>query len=287
MVNDKWLMAEGLHVLQTHLQRIHPVRNADAEGFLNPGLVQYRIGRTGYGAGKLIAMTRLDIAFRMPRKGGNHLRKVIPRTDAFITEVIDAVLAVTLPRLFLHIVVEHRADSQCQVVGISRCPCLVEHHLQFGLGGRQVQHGLHEILSELAVQPGRADDDVVTTRSQDVLFPLQLGASVNTGRRTFLVFLARRVVWVSAEHVVRRDVYQQPAHFLHGLRQVTGSVCVQHAAEGFVTLSLVHVGIGSAVHNALYTLFPYDATHGLQIGDVEQRRFHTFCFYHVCKHKCM
>ena len=287
MVNDKWLMAECLHVLQTNLQRIHPVRNADTESLLDLGLVQYGISRTNDWTGKLMAVAGLDVTLRMPRQGSNHLREVIPRAYSFVTEVIDTVLAVALLWLFLYIVFEHSMDDLCQVVGISRRSCLVEHHLQLGLGSRQVQHGFHEVPAELTVQPGRAEDHVVAARSQYVLFPLQLGASVHTGRRTLLVFLARRVVRISTKHVVRRDMHQQSAHFLHGLRQVAGSVSVQHTAESLVILRLVHVGIGRAVHDALHAPFPYDTAYSFQISDVEQRRFHAFRLHHIRKHKCM
>ena len=53
-----------------------------------------------------------------------------------------------------------------------------------------------------------------------LLFAVQLGQSVDTGRSSFLVLLARSVLWVGAEHIVGADMYQQSVNLLHCLGEI-------------------------------------------------------------------
>ena len=144
----------------------------DTKSFFDLSFVEYRIGRTNNRTRELVTMAGLNVTLRMARQSGNYLREIVPRADPLVAEMVDTILAVTVPRQFLYIVVQYGTDGQCQIVSIGRRTGLIKYHLQLGLGRRQVQHRLYEVLAELAIQPGGPKDDVVTPCSYNILFPL-------------------------------------------------------------------------------------------------------------------
>ena len=98
----------------------------DTKSFFDLSLVEYRIGWTNYGTREFVAVTGLDIAIGMTRKSGNYLCEIVPRANALVAEMIDAILAVTALRLFLYIIVQYGTDGQCQIVGIGRRTGLIK-----------------------------------------------------------------------------------------------------------------------------------------------------------------
>lgn len=98
---------------------------------------------------------------------------------------------------------------------------------------------------------------------------MQLGQAVNTGRSPFLVLAAGGVVWIAAEHIVRRYMDQDAVVLLYGVRKVCDRIAVQSLGQFGVALGLVHVGIGGAVYHHLDVV----VLHGLHdrpgIGDVQ------------------
>ena len=158
---------------------------------------------------------------------------------------------------------------------------LVENDLELRTRGRELKHGLHEVLAELAVEPAGTDDQVPASAFQDSLFALQFCQTVNTGRCPFLVFAARRVVGISAEHVVGADVNQQAARFLHRGRQMADGGSVEQVRQLVIVFCGIHVGIGGAVDDGIDLPAAHHRTDGLRIRDVELLHFHAGHIVHV------
>ena len=188
---------------------------------------------------------------------------------------------------FPFIVSQHSHDSPGQVVGVGRCPCLVEHHIQSGPALRQAEHRLHEIPPVLAVEPRRPDDHVVAPAFNYIVLPFKLGRSVYPRRCAFLLLPARSVVRVPAEHVVRGDVHQQAAGLFHRLREYLRGFRIQPAAKGPVALRLVHVGVGRAVDYTVDAVFLYRLPYGCRIRDVKNHRLQPSRRDYVREYVCV
>ncbi len=141
-------------------------------------------------------MARLDVAGGLAAVFSDHLREVVPRADAFIRIMVDAGVALVTAA------VDYVNYGLGEVVGVCRRAHLVEDNLELGLGRGQIQHGPAEVLAELAVEPGGADDEVAAAAGDDVLLAVEFGHAVDTGRSTLLVFPAWGVVWLLTEDVI-------------------------------------------------------------------------------------
>ena len=110
------------------LQRFCPVGDADAEGGFDFALVEHGVAGALHGRGVLVAVAGLDIACGVAAVGGYHLREVVPRANAFVAVVVDALLRA----------LQCGDDGLRQVERVGRGTALVEHHLELRLGGRQI-----------------------------------------------------------------------------------------------------------------------------------------------------
>ena len=172
---------------------------------------------------------------------GNHLREVEPAAHTLVGEVVDAALA--LVETVLHDV----EDGVSEVQGVSGRAALVEDHLQLVFRGRQVEHGFDEVVTILAVEPCRAEDEVVDAGGDDALLAVELRQSVDACRRALLVLLAGRVVVSATEDIVSGDMDQQSVDLLHGDGEVLGCLGVERLHDVACRLRLVDVGPCGAV----------------------------------------
>lgn len=252
-----------LEVVDTLFQRIGPVGDFQAEGCLYLGLVEYRVAGAYDFRGELVAVTGLYVAGGVAGIFGDCFREVVPRADAFVGVVVDAVPAFVLALL------DDVADGGGQVIGIGGGSCLVEDDFQAGFRGREVEHRFQEVLPVLAVQPGRADDEIVAAAADDSLFAMQLGLAVNAGGVGCLFFPARGVVPGSAEDVVGGDMYEQTIVPADGYGQVLYGLGVEQFGQFSVVFGLVYIGIGGTVDDDFHVIVGYHLLYGGSIGDVE------------------
>ena len=77
-------------------QTVGPIWYFDTKGLLNFRLVKYRISRTYDWAGKFITMTWQNITICMTRQTSYFFRKIKPRTNPFVAEMIDTLIAIEL-----------------------------------------------------------------------------------------------------------------------------------------------------------------------------------------------
>ena len=112
-------------------------------------------------------------------------------------------------------IIENDHYCLCQIVCIGWCAYLVEHHLQLWLGSSQAQHSLHEVLTELRVQPCRTDDHMLTTSADDCLLTMQFSLTVHPGRRSLLLFCAWCIVRFCPKNIVGRYMHQQAINLTH------------------------------------------------------------------------
>ena len=260
--------------MNNFFHRLHPVRDPDAEGLLDLGFIQDRVGGAVDRRGKFGAVAGLDVARGVARQFGNGLGEVVPRADAFVAVMVDAAAGVGFRgwQRMKGIIFQDHTDRIRQVTGVSRGARLVEDNFELRLPGRQAEHRTHEILAEFAVKPGGAQDYVAAAGGLDGLFAVELGQSVDARRRTGLVLPAGGVVGVPPEHVVRADVHQQSAAFLHRESQMLRRPGVEQLRQIKIILGRVHVGVGGAVDDRTDPLFAHQRADSLRVGDVQPAR---------------
>ena len=174
-----------------------------------------------------------------------------------------------------------------QVEGIGGRTRLVEHHLQLGARSRELEHGLHEVTAVFAVEPGRAQDDVVAAGAHDGLFALQLGLSVDARRGALLVLAAGHVVGLATKNVIGADVQQKSPETPHGFGQNAWRLGVEQAAKCLVGFRFIHVGVSGTIHDEIDISCIYEPVHGIAVGDVKQGGFQPLGFHHIGKDKVM
>lgn len=242
------------------LQRVFPVGYFDAEGVLDLGLVEDGEVGAFHLAGELVAVAGLDVA-GVAAQFADFPGEVVPRADAFVAEVVDALLAELSG-------FDDAGNRVCQIAGVCGGAHLVEHHFQAVLLGGELLHGLHEVLAERRVEPGGADDDVPASGAFDALFSGKLGDAVYSQRVGFPVFPAGGAA-VALEHIVGGYVDEGRVVFSGCDCQVLNRFVVDQVGSFAVVFRFVHVGVGGAVHDDLYAVVFYGSQHGFTVGDVE------------------
>lgn len=86
--------------------------------------------------------------------------------------------------------------------------CLVEDDFYLRLGSGEREHGLYEVVSKFGIEPCRAYYDMLAVGCLYSLFSVKFCETVNACWRSFLVFMTRSVVRVSAKYVIGTDMYE-------------------------------------------------------------------------------
>ena len=100
---------------------------------------------------------------------------------------------------------------------------------------------------------------------------MEFGEAIDSRRCTFLVWVARSIVWFFAEDIVGGNVHQQASDFLHRYREVLGSCGVESLNQLILCriFRSIDIGPGGTVDDYLYVVPPYIFFYGLEVGDIE------------------
>jgi len=137
-------------------------------------------------------------------------------------------------------------DRLRKIAGRGRPPGLVVDDASLVALGAQPEHGLDEIGAERAVDPGRAQDQVLAVGGADGALAGFLAARIGA-LRIDLVLLLVRNAGGAVEHVVGGDVDEGQVR-LRSLRgEHRGAVAVHLKGARLVALGLVDRGIGRGI----------------------------------------
>ena len=108
--------------------------------------------------------------------------------------------------------------------------------------------------------------------------------SVNTCRTAFLVFPAGHIVFFLAEHIVSRNVQEQSFPLCHHNRQILRCVGIEPFRKVPVALGCVHIGVGGAIDDDIYSVVIHHFAHSLPVRYVQMDRFHSRDIHHIRKY---
>lgn len=199
----------------------------------------------------------------------DHLGEVVPAGHAFVAVVVDAGIGGGV--LGALDGMEYLLDGSGQVESVGGGATLVEDHLKLGLGGREVEHGLAEVLAKLGVEPSGADDDGMTSGSENLLLAMELGRTIHAGRCALAVGTAGGVVRLFAKDIIGGNLHQPAAHFLHGTGQILGRCGVELLYKSLLgrVFGAIDIGPGGTVDDGLDVVSLDHGANGFQVGDVE------------------
>ncbi len=245
-----------MHALR---EALFPMRDFDAEGFLDFCLVQHAVGWSVSRCGIFSGVQRLDVASGDARNAVNGLGEVVPAGNTFVGEVIDA----------RHdALVDDGHDGLCQVVSVGGCAYLVEDYAQLLFLLAQSQHRLDEVVAESRVEPSRADDDMFWACFRHSHLTCQLGGTVHAVGAGCVGLGVGRVLR-AIEYIVGADLHHPSVTLSHGNSQVSWCLGVESRCQSLVALRLVHGRVGSAVHDAIDFVFFHEPVDGVAVGDVQ------------------
>lgn len=239
------------------LQGSMPMRDGEAEGGADFGLIQDGEGGTLYLAGELAAVAGIHLTGAAGKLTDGY-GEVVPGAHALVAVVVDAFGGCGG--------VQDGTDGICQVAGVGGGADLVEHDVEAGAAGHETEHGFHEVLAMDGVEPGGADDDAAAAAFQNSLLARELGAAIGT-ERVGGEFFGSRSVTLASEHVVGAHVHEQGALCLGCGGQIGGSGGIDKVGQVFVVLCGVYIGVGGAVDDGAHALGGFE--HGGGIGDIE------------------
>ena len=139
-------------MLQTALEAGLPVRDRHPIGSLYLTFVQHTIMRTSGRRGIVFRLDR-DHPLGQVRQLQDLHREIIPAAYPLVREVIGA--RHEMPLLSL---CHDREHGIRQITRIGRCAYLIEDKAQLIPLSAQPQHGLHEVITILRIEPDRAND---------------------------------------------------------------------------------------------------------------------------------
>ncbi len=245
-----------MHALR---EALFPMRDFDAEGFLNFCLVQHAVSRSVSRCGIFSGVQWFDVASGDAGNAVNGLGEVVPARDSLVGKVVDA----------RHdALVDDGHDGQCQVVSVGGRAYLVEDYAQLLFLLAQSQHRLNEVVAESRVEPSRADDDMFWTYLRHGHLTSQFGGAIHTVGAGGVGLGVGRVMR-AVEYIVGADLHHPSVALSHGNSQVSWCFGVESRCQSLVTLGLVHGRVGSAVHDAIDFVFFHEPVDGVAIGDVQ------------------
>ena len=124
-------------------------------------------------------------------------------------------------------------------------------------------------MSELGIEPRRADDDIMSAHSLYLLLSVKFRKTIDTRRSALLILTARSIVRVAAKDVVGRDMHQQSAYFLHSLGEVLRCRGVEGLDDVAGGLGLVDIRPRGTVDDAFHVVLGHHPADSVQVGDVE------------------
>ena len=191
--------------------------------------------------------------------------EIIPGADALAGAVVQAVLVGDA----------ELQDLVGQVHRVGGVAALVVDHFQLAELSARVHDGLDEVLAVVAVQPGRADDEVAVAELLHILLAHELGGAVGAdGPGLGGLVLGDAAVLPAGEHIVGGDMDQTGAGLFGGLCQIAGADGVGLEGCVMVDLAAVHVGEGGAVDDDVRALAADEVIHHLVVGDIQLRQVH-------------
>ena len=245
-----------MHALR---EALFPMRDFDAEGFLDFCLVQHAVSWSVSWRGIFSGVQWLDVASGDASNAVDSFGEVVPAGNSLVGKVVDA----------RHdTLVDDGHDGECQVVGVGGRAYLVEDYAQLLLLLPQSQHRLDEVVAESRVEPSRADDDMFWTCLRHGHLASQLSSTIHAvGTRC--VGLGVRRVLRAIEYIVGADLHHPPVALGYGDSQISWCLGVESRCQSFVTFGLVHGCVGSAVHDAINFVFFHESVDGISVGDVQ------------------
>ena len=166
-------------------------------------------------------------------------------------------------------------DLVGQIDGVGRVAALVVDDFQLAEFLAGVHDGLDEVFAVVAVEPGRADDEVAVAELLHILLTHELGEAVGAdGAGNGGLILRDAAVLAAGEDIICRDVYQTCAGLGGGLCQIAGADGVGLEGSVMVHLAAVHVGESGAVDDDVRALTADEVIHHLVVGDVQLRQVH-------------
>ena len=166
-------------------------------------------------------------------------------------------------------------DLVGQIDGVGRVAALVVDDFQLAEFLAGVHNGLDEVLAVVAVEPGRADDEVAMAELLHILLTHELGGAVGAdGAGNGGLVLCNAAVLTAGEHIVGGDVHQTGTGLFGCLCQIAGADGVGFEGSVMVHLAAVHVGESGAVDDDVRALTADEVIHHLVVGDVQLRQVH-------------
>ena len=141
----------------------------DAECLLYLCLVQHGIMRTRRLGREFVRMQRTYLAALDTCQTMDSQRKIIPRADSLVAEVIDA---------GHDSLADSRKDGACQIIGVCRRTYLVEYNSQRLALASQTEHRLHKIISINGIEPRRTDNHGTAAMLHHRLLTRQFGKTI-------------------------------------------------------------------------------------------------------------
>ena len=133
----------------------------------------------------------------IPARAMNSHCEIIPGTNAFIAEMVDAA-----DYTFIY----NGIDGTCQVISISRGSDLVENNSQTVTLFSKTDHCLHKIIAESGIKPCSTDYDCFLAMIHHVLFSFQFGGAVY-GVRTRVAIFRIRSMCSTVKDIIGRYLY--------------------------------------------------------------------------------
>ena len=98
---------------------------------------------------------------------------------------------------------------------------------------------------------------------------MEFCAAVCTRRVCRFFFVTRGVALVASEDIVGGDVYERRSIVMAGVGDILNRLSIYQFRQSLLLFSLLHVGVGGAVHHHVNLVLIHEASHRLNIGDVE------------------
>ena len=177
--------------------------------------------------------------------------------------------------VFLGLQHVHEQSRKIQCIG--RCTDLIIYHAYGIVGLSDVQHGLDEVLSVEAEDPGDADDEILLEGPRDGLLTAELRLTIVVERRIILTVRLPRGLALTVEDVVGGDIDHLRIHELRGIGDVLHAVNIDRLYLRTVRLILcgVNRGPGRTVHDHIRMKLANDGGNLGTIRDIHLHIRHT------------